>query len=70
MQTETKSNALTKREHDVMQQLILGKTNKEIACQLGIVESVVETHLRNIYLKLSVRNRLEAANKYNGTDQI
>ncbi|HZF33962.1 MAG TPA: response regulator transcription factor [Candidatus Angelobacter sp.] len=50
----------SKRERDVIKQLMLGHTNKEIARDLQIEEVTVALHLRSIYRKLVVRNRTQA----------
>jgi two-component system nitrate/nitrite response regulator NarL len=50
----------SKRERDVIKQLMLGHTNKEIARDLRIEEVTVALHLRSIYRKLAVRNRTQA----------
>ena len=48
---------LTRREHEVMKYAALGKTNKEIAGQLGIGEQTVKAHFRNIFRKLEITRR-------------
>ena len=53
---------LTLREAEVLSELVAGKSNKEIGRALGLQEITVKLHLRNIFRKLSVRNRVEAAN--------
>jgi len=52
---------ITPREQAVLRHLALGKTNLEIGEALGIAETTVKTHLKNVLQKLHVRNRLEAA---------
>lgn len=52
---------LTERELEILEILSQGKSNKEIADSLGISENTVEQHLKNIYEKLNVQNRTEAA---------
>jgi DNA-binding NarL/FixJ family response regulator len=52
--------SLTKREMEVMGQLALGKTNKEIAAQLVISERTVKFHVSSIFNKLGAGNRTEA----------
>jgi DNA-binding NarL/FixJ family response regulator len=60
--SETKPvDALTAREIDVLEQVVLGKTNKDIAATLNITENTVKIHLRNILEKLHVQNRIQAA---------
>ncbi len=51
---------LSKRQQQVVELLLEGKSNKQIALALGISESTVEFHLRNIYEKLGVHSRTEA----------
>jgi DNA-binding CsgD family transcriptional regulator len=50
---------LTKRESEVLDQLLSGKSNKEIAEALFISESTVKTHARSIYSKYDVSSRAE-----------
>jgi DNA-binding NarL/FixJ family response regulator len=52
---------LTDREHQVLEFVAAGKTNKEIAATLNIAENTVRAHLRNILDKLHVQNRTQAA---------
>ncbi len=53
--------ALTQREMDVLQRVSKGMTNKEIAHTLSISPRTVNFHLNNIYSKLNVASRTEAA---------
>ena len=52
---------LSNREQDVLQLLVEGLRNKEIASHLCISENTVEQHLKHIYEKLDVTNRVEAS---------
>ncbi|HEX2996562.1 MAG TPA: response regulator transcription factor [Anaerolineales bacterium] len=56
----TDSYQFSKREKDVVNLLLQGKGNKQIALALGISNRTVEFHLRNIYTKLDVASRAEA----------
>jgi len=52
---------LTKRESEVLKQLALGLTNKEIAVALSISYETVKEHVQHILRKLSVSDRTQAA---------
>ena len=52
---------LTTRELGVVRLLVEGYTNKEIAEKLFLSEQTVKNHLHNIFHKLGLSNRLEAA---------
>lgn len=54
--------ALTPREAEVLTLLVAGRSNKEIGRSLGLQEITVKLHVRNIFRKLGVRNRVEATN--------
>ena len=51
---------LTEREHELFALLRQGRSNAEIAWQLGIAEKTVRNHFSNLYRKLGVRSRVEA----------
>lgn len=55
-----KGETLSKRELEVLQCVIDGFVNKEIATNLTISQNTVKVHLRNIYTKLGVSSRTEA----------
>jgi len=54
---------LTERELEVLRLLAVGLPSKEIAGTLVIAVGTVKQHLKNIYGKLEVHNRTEAANR-------
>lgn len=54
---------LTDREEEVLKQIAAGLTNPEIAEALVIATDTVKKHASNIYSKLNVSNRLEAATR-------
>lgn len=51
---------LTKREYEVFSLLILNKTTKDIAYELGISEKTVRNHISNVIQKLAVNGRANA----------
>jgi len=51
-------NDLTPRELEILQLVITGKTNKEIAREVFISKKTVEFHLDHIYTKTGARSRL------------
>jgi len=56
-----KINSLTKRELEVLVQVANGMFNKEIAISLNISERTVKNHLSNIFKKIEVADRTQAA---------
>ena len=60
LQTRAAHPTLTAREVEIMQHVVEGKRNKEIAAALFLSEVTVMTHLRNIYIKLGVNDRTAA----------
>ena len=60
----TKLNALSPREMQIMELISHSMTNEEIADKLFISAKTVKTHLRNIFLKAEIKNRVEAALLY------
>jgi DNA-binding NarL/FixJ family response regulator len=52
---------LTQREFDVLEQIVHGKSNKEIAAELEISEATVKTHINSLLSKLGVSDRTQAA---------
>ncbi len=52
--------ALTPREMDVLTALVAGRSNKEIARELGISHRTVEVHRASLMARLGARNLAEA----------
>jgi DNA-binding NarL/FixJ family response regulator len=52
---------LTPREADVLRRLALGRSNADIAADLGIGDETVKTHVSRLLSKLGVENRAQAA---------
>ena len=63
MVSETNS-LISPREKEVLELLSKGLMYKEIASELDIGTETVKKHLKNIYQKLHVQNKIEALNKY------
>ncbi|NWG05232.1 MAG: helix-turn-helix transcriptional regulator [Chloroflexi bacterium] len=53
-------STFSEREKEVIDLLLQGKTNKQIALSLRISRNTVEYHLKSIYKKLGVNSRIEA----------
>lgn len=59
---ETLPNAnLSPREVEILQQVVAGRSNKEIANELSISKYTVGNHINNIFRKLGVNDRTQAA---------
>lgn len=56
-----KMESLTKREKEVLIQVANGMFNKEIAISLNISERTVKNHISNIFKKIDVSDRTQAA---------
>ncbi|HEY8398777.1 MAG TPA: LuxR C-terminal-related transcriptional regulator [Flavihumibacter sp.] len=54
---------LTARENEVLQQLVKGLSNAEIAANLFLSISTVKTHVSNLLFKLNVNSRVKAIEK-------
>ena len=52
---------LTKTERKILQAIVAGKANKEIAYGLEVSENTVKTHVKNVFEKLGVSDRTSAA---------
>ena len=56
-----KINSLTKREYEVLMLIAEGLNNKDIADKLFISEKTVKNHISNIFKKLEINDRVQAA---------
>jgi ligand-binding sensor domain-containing protein/DNA-binding CsgD family transcriptional regulator len=54
--------SISKREKEILQLLLQGKSNNDIGASLFIAESTVKKHVHSIYQKLGVKNRLQIIN--------
>lgn len=59
---------LSRREREIVGLILLGKTNKEIACHLYLGSETIKTHVSRILKKLGARNRTEVA--YRAKDHL
>ena len=62
--SSAKLEMLTPREMEIMELISHSMTNEEIADKLFLSPKTVKTHLRNIFEKAGIRNRVEAALLY------
>ncbi len=56
----------TKRERQVLERIILAKSNKEIASEIGICERTVKFHVSEILRKTQCSSRTAVALRYGG----
>ena len=63
---------LTRREQQILQRLVNGYSNQQIADELFVTESTVKTHVYKLYRKINVRCRREAISlmkqRHSGSD--
>ena len=58
------NSLLSAREKEVLELLSKGLLYKEMAEKLGVTHETIKKHLKNIYQKLHVQNKIEALNKF------
>ena len=58
-----KEIGLSKREYEVLQEIALGLSNKQIAEKLFLSESTIKTHVSSVLLKLNAERRTQALQK-------
>ena len=58
------ASVLTKREQEIVNHLLAGKTNRMIAAELHLSENTVKTHVKNIYGKFDVQSRTELLRRF------
>lgn len=61
--TKLENIGLTKKELEVTNYLKQGKTNKEIAYEMGVKPNTVKNHIYNIFKKTNSSNRIEFLGK-------
>ena len=57
-------STLTRREMEVLADLAAGRTNKQIARDLGVSLNTIKFHVRNLFQKLGVNSRSQAISMY------
>lgn len=60
MQQNSSIDKLSDRETEILQRMADGLSSRNIAIALGISEDTVETHRKNIYRKIDVKNAAQA----------
>jgi DNA-binding CsgD family transcriptional regulator len=63
-------NEITRREKEIIELILKGLTNQEIADSLFITLQTVKDHTHNIFLKTGVRNRVELINIIRGFKKV
>lgn len=56
--------ALTKRESEILNEIVKGRMLKEMISSLGISQGTLNTHMRRLYRKLGVNSRTEIMARY------
>jgi LuxR family transcriptional regulator, maltose regulon positive regulatory protein len=57
------TDSLSPRERNILEHIGHGRSNKEIARELGIAPETVKSHLKNIFVKLAVDRRAQAVSR-------
>jgi len=66
----SEAESLSPREKEVLQLVMHGLANKEIADRLGVTLAAVKWHLQHIYEKLHVHSRTEAAMRFKSQQKL
>ena len=62
--------AWSKRQKQVLDLLSLGKSNQNIADDLGLTIPTIKMHVSAIFKKLNVKNRTEAVSIYSNLEKV
>lgn len=54
------ASGISKREYEVLKEIALGLSNKEIGDKLFLSESTIKTHVSNLFVKLNAKRRTQA----------
>lgn len=66
-QNKTSLSELTDRENEVLQLIATGISIPEVADKMNLSKHTIKEHLKKIYTKLHVNNKMEAVNKLNNS---
>ncbi len=69
-QLQRRLAGLTEREHEVMQRVVEGLSNKQVADGLGISVRTVEVHRARVFEKMAVKSAVELVNLLRGLDRV
>lgn len=58
-----KESGLSNREYEVLQEIALGLSNKEIGDKMFLSENTIKTHVSNLFVKLNAKRRTQAIQK-------
>ena len=61
---------LSKRQKQVLDLISLGKSNQNIADDLGLTIPTIKMHVSAIFKKLNVKNRTEAVSIYSNLEKV
>jgi len=64
MKGETLLFNLTRRQQEIMERIVAGQVERDVATKLGLSPHTVHHHVRKIYAKLGLKNRAEAVKKW------
>lgn len=68
-QLQRRLAVLTEREHEVMQRVVEGLSNKQVADGLGISVRTVEVHRARVFEKMAVKSAVELVHLLRGQDR-
>ena len=68
-QLQSRLAGLTEREQEVMQRVVAGLANKQVADELGISVRTVEVHRARVFEKMAVKSAVELANLLRGPER-
>ncbi len=61
---ENRNKPLSRREQEIFNALLTGVSNKEISEKYFISINTVKTHIKKIYFKMGLKNRVELISKF------